>query len=115
LATTTVTADGHRERPAPQSGFLLVADALGVKAVDEHHPCTRRLAAGALLADGQGWIQRDHDQVRSRRRQQRDDEFRVTGGAQRDPITRQQATSLQLTGQVVNQSDQVAVADRYAI
>jgi hypothetical protein len=102
--------DGHRDRPPPQHRFSVLPGAL--RAVDEHHPCARGLASDALLGDGQCRIQRDHDQVRPRRRQQADNEFGVAGSAQRDPVAAHQATSPQPPGQVVDQSHQVAVADR---
>ncbi|CKS85513.1 Uncharacterised protein [Mycobacterium tuberculosis] len=107
-----VTADVHRERPPPGGGFCPVVRPI---CVNQHHPGSRGLASDALLGDGQRRIQRHDDEIRTRRRQQGDDEFGVAAHAQRDPVTGQQAGPRQLAGQLINQTGQVAVADRDAI
>lgn len=61
-AGAPVAADGHGERPPPQARLPLSLGVFGADAVDEHHPRARRLGSGALLADGQRRVQRDHDQ-----------------------------------------------------
>ena len=103
-----VPADLHRDWPVRQrlSGF---AERVAVDQ-DDSPACGRD--PGSLVGGGQCRIQRDDDKPRARSCQHSDDELGVAVCPQSRAVAGQQAALGQLAGQIVDQSDQVAVGDR---